>query len=195
MKRTFLITLAIGFMTAGLGHGLQGQDLNIVTVDMDRLYKEYYKTLEANERIKGSFEKAQKQIEEMVNEGQIMLEDYKSIIEMTQNDALTEEARLKAQADAETMAQQLKDKEREIQQFRQNTQRSVQQRQQTYRDLFLDEIKGIVMEVSRERKGDLILDTSGITALGIPGVIYSDPSWDVTELVMERLNADAPEDE
>ena len=193
MKRTFLITLAIGFMTAGLG--LQGQDLNIVTVDMNRLYNEYYKTIEANERIKGSFEKAQEQVEEMVNEGQTLLEDYKSIIEMTQNDALTEEARLKAQTDAESMAQQLKDKEREIQQFRQNTQRSVQQRQQTYRDLFLDEIKGIVLEVSRERKGDLILDTSGITALGIPGVIYSDPSWDVTELVMERINADAPEDE
>ena len=193
MKRTLLITLALGFMTAGLG--LQGQNLNIVTVDMTRLYNEYYKTLEANERIKGSFEKAQEQVEGMVNEGQTLLEDYKSIIEMTQNDALTEEARLKGQTDAESMAQQLKDKEREIQQFRQNTQRSVQQRQQTYRDLFLDEIKGVVLEVSRERKGDLILDSSGITAIGIPGVIYSDPSWDVTDLVLERINADAPVEE
>ena len=118
----------------------------------------------------------------------------KSIFEMTQNDALTEEARFKASTDAEHMVQQLKNKEREIQQFRQNTQRSIQQRQQTYRDLFLDEIKGVVLEVSREHKGDLILDTSGPTALGIPGVIYSDPSWDITELVLERINADASED-
>ncbi len=191
MKKIFLFSLAFGIFTAGL----QAQNLKIVTVDMTRLYNEYYKTLEANEKIKGSLGKAQETVEEMVKEGQTLLEDYKSIFEMTQNDALTEEARLKAQTDAESMAQQLKDKEREIQQFRQNTQRSVQQRQQTYRDLFLDEIKGVVLEVSRERNGDLILDSSGITALGIPGVIYSDPSWDVTSLVLERINASAPTEE
>ena len=190
MKKILLTTFTIGILTAVL----QGEALNIVTVDMTRLYNEYHKTLEANEKIKGSLEKAQEQVEEMVKEGQTLLEDYKSIFEMTQNDALTEEARFKASTDAEHMAQQLKNKEREIQQFRQNTQRSIQQRQQTYRDLFLDEIKGVVLEVSREHKGDLILDTSGPTALGIPGVIYSDPSWDITELVLERINADASED-
>ncbi len=191
MKKILLTFLTTGLLTMGL----QGQSLNIVTVDMTRLYNEYYKTLEANEKIKGILEKAQVQVEEMVKEGQTLLEDYKSISEMTQNDALTEEARIKAGTDAEAMAQQLQEKQGDIQQFRQNTQRSIQQRQQSYRDLFLDEIKGVVLEVSRERNGDLILDTTGPTALGISAVIFSDPSWDITDLVLERINAEAPVEE
>lgn len=191
MKKIIISILAVSCMALGL----QAQNLKIVTVDMAKLYGEYYKTKEANEKLQGSLEKAQEQLKGMAEEGQSMVDELNGTLEMVNNPALTEEARQKAQGDAETMAQQIKDKERDIQQFQLNTQRSIQQRQKTYRDLFVDEIKGVVMEVARERNGTLVLDTSNVSASGIPDIIYSEPSWDITDEVLSRINADAPAEE
>ena len=185
-----IIASILGFTFLGLG---LSAEMKIITVDLSKLYSEYYKTKEASEKIQNSIEKAKVQQEDLVAVGQTLVEDFKDIMEMVENPALTEEARSKAQSDAESKRQEILEKEREVQQFQANTQRSLQQRQRTYHDLFIDEIMGVVLEVGRERGGDLILDSSGVTAVGVPAVIFADPTWDVTDIVLERINADAPE--
>ena len=188
MKKIIALILGISFFGLALG-----AEVKIITVDLTELYNQYYKTKEATDKIQNSLEKAKGQQEELVAAGQTLVEDFKDIMEMVENPALTDEARNKAQSDAEMKRQEILEKEREVQQFQANTQRSLQQRQRTYRDLFLDEIKGVVLEVGRERGGDLILDSSGVTAVGIPALIFADPTWDITAIVLERINADAPE--
>ena len=185
-----IIASILGFAFFGLS---LGAEVKIITVDLTKLYNEYYKTKEASEKIQNSIDKAKEQQEELVATGQTLVEDFKDIMEMVENPALTDEARTKAQSDAELKRQEILEKERDVQQFQANTQRSLQQRQRTYRDLFIDEIKGVVLEVGRERGGDLILDLSGVTAVGVPAVIFADPAWDITDIVLERINANAPE--
>ncbi len=174
---------------------LKGQEVNIATVDMTRLYTEYYKTKEANDKIQDSIEQARIEAEELVQEGQDLVEEYNEILERAKNPALTEEAQIKAQQDAEDQLRVIQEKQQELDQFRVATQRSLQQRQQTYRDLFMDEIKSMALDVAREENSNLLLDTSGETAVGIPSILYSNADWDITEEVLSRINEEAPEDE
>ncbi|AWT60998.1 MAG: hypothetical protein DF168_02223 [Candidatus Moanabacter tarae] len=191
MKRSIVYLAAVTVLMPFL----QGQEVNIATVDMTRLYTEYYKTKEANDKIQDSIEQARIDAEELVQDGQDLVEEYNEILERAKNPALTEEAQIKAQQDAEDQLRVIQEKQQELDQFRVATQRSLQQRQQTYRDLFMDEIKSMAMDVAREANSNLLLDTSGETAVGIPSILYSSADWDITEEVLSRINEEAPEDE
>ncbi len=191
MKRAIVYLTAVTILT----FGLQGQGIKITTVDMTRLYADYYKTKEANDKIQESMDQARVDAEELVKEGQDLVEEYKEILERAKNPALTEEAQSTAQQEAEDQLRVIREKQQEVDQFRVATQRSLQQRQQTYRDLFMDEIRSVAVEVAKEQKSTLLFDTSGVTAVGVPGVLHSDPDWDVTEEVLSRINEDAPEDD
>lgn len=174
---------------------LPAQEIAIATVDMTRLYNEYYKTSEANSKLQGSVEKAKVEAEDLVKQGQELVDEYKEVLERSKNPALTEEAQAKAATDADGLLQGIREKEQEVQQFQLATQRSLQQRQRTYRDLFMDEIKKVALEVADDNGRNFVLDLSGITAVGVPVILYSDPKWDITDEVLEKINADTPEEE
>ena len=83
-------------------------------------------------------------------------------------------------------------KQGEVQNFRTNTQRSLQQRIKTHRDLLLEEITKIVNNLAKLRGATLVVDKSGPTLFGIPSVLYADPSYDMTEEVVLEVNKDRP---
>ena len=193
MKTLSIIPLVVSM--AALVATAQAQEISIATVNMTRLYNEYHKTKEANAKLQESVEKAKLEAEELVKQGQELVEEYKEVMERSQNPALTEEAQNKAATESEVVRQGIIEKEQEVQQFQMATQRSLQQRQRTYRDLFLDEIRKVALEVAKENGRNLVIDSSGISGSGIPVVLGSASSWDITEEVLERINADALETE
>ena len=79
-----------------------------------------------------------------------------------------------------------------MQNFRTNTQRSLQQRIKTHRDLLLEEISKVVVDLAKKKGATLVLDKSGPTLFGIPSVIYSDASYDITDEVVAEVNKDRP---
>ncbi len=168
-------------------------DLRVITVDMTYLYENYHSTIEAQERFRSSIERAQRETERLMEEGNAMVEEYQEIIEQTNNPALSDEARQQAQLQAQEMVEAIREKERELQQFQNNTRRSLEQRQRNHRELMLDEIREVVMAEAREREATLVFDTSGATLIGIPTLIYADSSFDITDTVLEEINRDAPE--
>lgn len=169
------------------------QELKIVTVDMGKLYSGYYKTQEANEKLKGSIDQAQSQAEELLEEGRLLADEFNNLRERINNPALTDEFRNKAKLEAQEKLKVIQDKEREIQQYQMNTERSLQQRQRTHRDLMLDEIKKIVLIMAEKRGATLVFDTAGTSALGIPNVLYANPAWDISDAVLSKINEDKPE--
>ena len=108
------------------------------------------------------------------------------------NTVLTAEARGKAEAEAQKKMEDIQRKQGEVQNFRTNTQRSLQQRIKTHRDLLLEEITKIVNNLAKLRGATLVVDKSGPTLFGIPSVLYADPSYDMTEEVVQEVNKDRP---
>ncbi len=164
----------------------------IVTVDMEKLYVSYYKTKEAEEKIKTSFDKAREQNELLVKEHQELLEKFNEINEKANNPLRSSEAREDATEEAKAAFKVLREKEQAVKEFQVTTQQSLMQRQKNHRDLMLEEIKEVVLKHSRKRNAAIVLDTNGKTHIGISNVIYTDPEWDITESVITDLNKNAP---
>lgn len=166
--------------------------VKLVVVDMAKVYDSHYKTEEANAKFRDAEQKAQEQVEELNKQGQILVDEYKELIEQSKNTLLTTEARGKAEGEAQKKMQDIQSKQAEVQQFRQTTQRSLQQRIKTHRDILLEEISKIVTDIARRNGATLVLDKSGPTLFGIPSVLYADPTYDLTETVLAEVNKDRP---
>lgn len=191
MKKLISILIALCAFTS-----FAAAEYNIMTVDVQALYRDYYKTQEALEKIKSSAEIAEEQRQQLFEEGKILVEEFNALKEKAENPALSEEARKGFTAELQEKQQEIREKELEVKQFQQNTQRSLYERQRTHRDLMVDEIKQTVIDIGKEKGADLIFDTSAPESTGIiPSILYARPEWDATKDVLARLNADAPKDD
>jgi Skp family chaperone for outer membrane proteins len=76
--------------------------------------------------------------------------------------------------------------------FAANTQRALQNRMATTMQMLLEEIQNVATDAAKKRGATVLLDTSGPTQLGIPQILYSDASYDITEEVLKEINKDAP---
>jgi outer membrane protein len=189
MIRTLLTLAAFGAGSTAL---LAQPALKLVVVDMAKIYDSHYKTEEANAKFRDAEQKAQEQVEELNKQGQSLVDEYKELMEQSKNTVLTAEARSKAEADGQKKMEDIQRKQGEVQNFRTNTQRSLQQRIKTHRDLLLEEITKVVNDLAKKQGATLVVDKSGPTLFGIPSVLYSDPSYDITEEVVKEVNKDRP---
>jgi len=185
-----LAALAVGFTA------LQAQQpapaVKLIVVDMAKVFDSHYKSEEANVKFRDAEQKAREQAEELNKQGQALVEEYKELAEQAKNALLTPEARTKAEGDAQKKLEEIRRKQEEVQSFRVNTERSLQQRIKTHRDLLLEEISKTVAELAKKQGATLVLDKSGPTLFGIPAVIYADPGYDITQQVIDEVNKDRP---
>ena len=189
MIRSLLTLAAFGASSIAL---FAQPAFKLVVVDMAKVYDSHYKTEEANLKFRDAEQKATEQVEELNKQGQSMVDEYKELTEQSNNTVLTVEARNKAAAEAQKKMEDIQRKQGEVQNFRTNTQRSLQQRIKTHRDLLLEEITKIVNNLAKLRGATLVVDKSGPTLFGIPSVLYADPSYDMTEEVVLEVNKDRP---
>jgi len=192
MNKIIRNLLALAAFGAGTTALLAQPAVKLVVVDMAKIYDSHYKTEEANAKFRDAEQKAQEQVEELNKQGQALVDEYKELMEQSKNTVLTPEARSKAEADGQKKMEDIQRKQGEVQNFRTNTQRSLQQRIKTHRDLLLEEITKVVNELAKKQGATLVIDRSGPTLFGIPSVLYSDPSYDITDEVVKEVNKDRP---
>ena len=189
MIRTFIALAAFGAGSTAL-HAQPA--VKLIVVDMAKIYDSHYKTEEANAKFRDAEQKAQEQVEELNKQGQTLVDEYKELMEQSKNTVLTADARSKAEADGQKKLEDIQRKQAEVQNFRTNTQRSLQQRIKTHRDLLLEEITKVVNDLAKKKGATLVIDKSGPTLFGIPSVLYSDAGYDITDEVIAEVNKDRP---
>ncbi|MDI1320638.1 MAG: OmpH family outer membrane protein, partial [bacterium] len=177
-----LITLAL--LGAGSTALRAAPDVKLVVVDMAKVYDGHYKTEEANAKFRDAEQKAQEQMEELNKQGQSLVDEYKELVEQAKSTLLTSEARGKIEAEVQRKYEDVQRKNGEVQNFRSNTARSLQQRINTHKSLLLEEITKVVNEIARAQGATLVVDKSGPSLFGIPSVLYADASYDITEAVI-----------
>jgi outer membrane protein len=189
MIRTLITLAAFGAGSTAL---LAQPAVKLIVVDMAKIYDSHYKTEEANAKFRDAEQKAQEQVEELNKQGQTLVDEYKELMEQSKNTVLTADARSKAEADGQKKLEDIQRKQAEVQNFRTNTQRSLQQRIKTHRDLLLEEITKVVNDLAKKKGATLVIDKSGPTLFGIPSVLYTDAGYDITDEVITEVNKDRP---
>jgi outer membrane protein len=192
MKNLIRSLIALATLSAG-SIALHAQPaVKLVVVDMAKVFDSHYKSEEANVKFRDAEQKAQEQAEELRKQGQILVDEYKELAEQAKSTLLTPEARTKAEADMAKKYEEIQRKQADVQNFVQNTQRSLQQRIGSHRDLLLEEISKLVVEVAKKHGATLALDKSGPSVFRIPVVLYADAAYDITEEVIIEENKDRP---
>lgn len=164
----------------------------VFVVDMAKLYDAHYKTEEQNGKLKTDQAKAEEELQKLNTEGNTLVKQFNDIKEQLNNPALSSDAKTKTQQELEAKGQEIQRKQGEVNSFRGNTQRSLQQRINNFKQFLLEEISKTAVEIAKKKGATLLLDKSGPTLIGVPSLLYFDPAYDITEEVSKEINKDRP---
>ncbi len=192
MNKTIRTLLMLAGFAAGSATVLAQPAVKLVVVDMAKVYDGYYKSEEGIAKLRDAEQKAQEQVEELNKQGQTLVDEYKELVEQSKNTVLTPEARSKAEAEAQKKMEDIQRKQNDVQAFSTKTRNSLQQRMKIQRDLLLEEITKVVNDIAKRKGATLALDKSGPTLFGISGVLFADPSYEITDDVIKEVNKDKP---
>ena len=185
MKKLIITFIAV-FMTVA-AHAQKSP--KILTVDMQEVYTKYYKAIEANEKFKSSVDNANEEAKVKNEEGQEMVTKLQELQQKLANPATAETAKAGIEGQIEELTKQIRGKQEELNTFRQKTDRTLQQRRQSIIQLHLTEIKEVVIEVAKDKGSDMVLNSNDT---GVGAIVYFDESYDITDEVIAKLNADKP---
>ena len=75
--------------------------VKLVTVDVAKVYDGFYKAQDGMAKIQDARQKAQDQAEEYRKQGQLLVDEYKDLVEQSKNTLLTPDAKAKAEQNAQ----------------------------------------------------------------------------------------------
>jgi outer membrane protein len=183
-----LLSLALAAAVAlPLTASAQGT-LKIGTVDMNRAFKEYSKTKEAEAKINAARDAAKKEFDDRADAYKKALEEVNNLNKQLDAPALSADAKTQKAKDRDDKINNVKNMEREINEFRQTRERQLQEQAMRMREGIVKEITDIVLERVKKENMDLVFDKSGPSLNGVPLLMYSRDSYDFTNDVVAALN-------
>src|ERR1700747_1353695 len=168
MKKSLLILSALT-LAAPIGAFAQGTG-KIGTVDMQRAFKEYNKTKDAEAKINDAKNAAKKEYDDRADSYKKALDKVNNLNKQLESPALSADAKSKATKDRDDEIANIKNMEREINEFRQTRERQLQEQALRMREGIVKEITDVVMTKVKATHLDLVFDKSGMSLNGVPGV-------------------------
>src|SRR4029077_20235533 len=164
------------------------QSLKIGTVDMQRAFKEYTKTKDAEAKINDAKNAAKKEYDDRADSYKKALDKVNNLNKQLESTALSADAKSKATKERDDEIANIKNMEREINEFRQTRERQLQEQALRMREGIVKEITDVVMEKVKATHLDLVFDKSGMSLNGVPVLMFAPENWDFTAEVLTALN-------
>ena len=184
--KNILIVLLVGFAAV-----LSAAELRIAVVDLDRVFKAYYKSRIAEDFLNQQAEAARTYMSQMNSQLETLRAEARRLGTNALNPALTDQARKKAADEADAAMAKVKSKETEISLYANERRREFLRLQQEKRKGI---VKDIQMEIKRRAAAGnyaFVLDSSGKTTTGLPAVLVFPAQNDISDEVIRELNRSA----
>jgi outer membrane protein len=186
MKKSLstILALTLAFPIAALAQGT----LKIGTVDMQRAFKEYNKTKEAEVKINDAKNAAKKEYDDRAESYKKALDEINNLNKQLESPALSADKKTQTAKERDDKIANIKNMEREISDFRQTRERQLQEQLMRVREGIVKEITDVVMEKVKGSNMDLVFDKSGMSINGVPFLLYSHDNIDFTNDIITVLN-------
>ena len=179
-----MLALALVFPIAALAQGT----MKIGTVDMQRAFKEYNKTKEAEVKINDAKNSAKKEYDDRAESYKKALDEINNLNKQLESPALSADKKTQTAKERDDKIANIKNMEREISDFRQTRERQLQEQLMRVREGIVKEITDVVMEKVKASHFDLVLDKSGMSINGVPFLLYAPDNVDFTNDIIAVLN-------
>lgn len=186
MKKSLLILSALA-LAAPIGAFAQGTS-KIGTIDMQRAFKDYNKTKDAEQKINDAKNAAKKEYDDRAEAYKKALDEINNLNKQLESPALSADKKTGMAKDRDDKIANIKSMEREISDFRQTRERQLQEQLMRMREGIVKEITDVVLEKVKAKSLDFVLDKSGASINGVPVVLYAPDSVDFTNEIIETLN-------
>ena len=189
MKKLLLLVLAAGFALPAASFAQTS--LKIGTVDMQRAFKEYNKTKDAEAKVNDAKTAAKKEFDDRAESYKKALDEINKLNQQFDSPALSAEKKTQMSKERDDKIASLKSLEREINDFRQTREQQLQAQAMRMREGIVQEITEVVLERVKSNGMDLVFDKSGQSTNYVPVVLYSRDSADFTADIISALNKKA----
>lgn len=185
MKKLILVAVLSAF---ALPCGAFAQGMKVGTIDMNRAFKEYNKTKDAEKKINDAKDSAKKEYDERADSYKKALDEINKLNQQLEAPALSADAKTQKAKERDEKINSIKNMEREINEFRQTREKQLQEQAVRMRDGIVKEITDIVMTKVKADSMDLVFDSSGVSLNGVPTVMFAKPEMDFTDAIVAQLN-------
>ena len=194
MKSYFALPLVIASLAFG-AVSASAQTVKLGTVDMKKVFENYYKTKDAEAKINEARNAAKKEMDDRMDVYNKGVNEVKKMNEEIESPALGKEAKETKSKARDEKVSELNAMQREINEFRQTREKQLQEQSVRMRGGIVDEINKIVEGKVKSDNFDVVFDKSGPSLNGVPIVLYARESFDFTDDVIKALNKNKGKDE
>ncbi|HUB67531.1 MAG TPA: OmpH family outer membrane protein [Candidatus Methylacidiphilales bacterium] len=169
-------------------------DLKVAVIDLNRAFDAYYKTKDANARLKEKAQAAQKDITDLMSQYQNEADEAQHLSDAANDPTLSAQARQEKAAALKEKQQDLYTLENRINETKLERERELEDEKMRRHKEILDEITKVINDYSGPQGFDLVVDKSGVSAASaLPVVVFSSNKLiDITDVIIQQLNASAP---
>ena len=178
------LTSMLALPLAAFGQGT----VKIGTINMDRAFKEYSKTKEAEQKVNDAKDAAKKEFDDRTDSYKKALEEVNNLNKQLESTALSADKKTQLAKDRDDKINNIKNMEREINEFRVTRENQLREQALRMRDGIVKEIMDVVNDKVKTLNMDLVFDKSGLSVNGVPALLYSRDSYDFTNDVVAALN-------
>jgi outer membrane protein len=179
-----MLALTLAFPIAALAQGT----MKIGTVDMQRAFKEYNKTKEAEVKINDAKNSAKKEYDDRAEAYKKALDEINNLNKQLESPALSADKKTQTAKERDDKIANIKNMEREISDFRQTRERQLQEQLMRVREGIVKEITDVVLEKVKTNHFDMVFDKSGMSINGVPILLYAPDNVDFTNDIIAVLN-------
>jgi len=163
-------------------------------VDMKKVFDSYYKTKQAEANIKEEAANSDKVYKGMLDDYKRVNEEYKKLIDSSNDQALSADERDKRKKSAEGKLLEIQETEKSVKSFEQQARTRIGDMEKRMRDKIVGEIRDVVSAKSKSGAYTMVFDLAGQTAYQTPFILFTNGENDLTDSVIKEINATAPAD-
>jgi len=189
IRRFLAVALAASFTT--MAFAAEGK-LNIATVDMQELFKQYYRTNEAQKQINVERARIQKDNNERLARIRELEDNLGKLRKQLEDPSLNDSKKQTLFKEWQVQQQEGIALDRERREFLQRRNQALNEKMVQRMKGILEEIRKLVEEKAKLDNYDYVFDKSGLSTSQVPFLLYTKDATDITAGLLKDLNKDAP---
>lgn len=189
IRRFIAVALAASLSSVAIA---QDGKLNIATVDMQDLFKQYYRTNEAQQQINVERARIQKDNNERLARIRELEDSISKLRKQIEDPSINDSKKQSLFKDLQTQNQEGNALDRERREFLQRRNQALNEKMVQRMKGILEEIRKLVEEKAKVDNYDYVFDKSGLSTSQVPFLLYTKDATDITAGLLKDLNKDAP---
>ena len=172
MKKLLTLTSILGLTLFATALPANAQ-IKIGVVDMDKIFKSYYKTKDAETKINEARASAKKELDDRMDSYNKDLDGIKKIDEELTRPELSKTSKDEKSKQRDEKVAKIRATEREIREFQGTREKDLQTQAIRMRNSIVEEIQKLIQDEVKAEGFTLVLDRSGSSLNGVPIILYA----------------------